>query len=73
MEDDRDRLIVILAGYPNEMQRFIDTNPGLQSRFSRYIHFPDYSAKELYVIFEMYAKKYDYTASSGIDVPSVAQ
>ena len=64
MEDDRDRLIVILAGYPNEMQRFIDTNPGLQSRFSRYIHFPDYSAKELYAIFEMYAKKYDYTISS---------
>lgn len=61
MEDDRDRLVVIIAGYPNEMQRFIDSNPGLQSRFNRYINFPDYSAADLVDIFKMYAKKGQYT------------
>ena len=61
MEDDRDKLVVIIAGYPNEMQRFIDSNPGLQSRFNRYINFPDYSAADLVDIFKMYAKKGQYT------------
>ena len=61
MEDDRDRLVVIVAGYTNEMKKFIDTNPGLQSRFNRYIHFPDYSSDELYKIFRMYLKKNEYT------------
>lgn len=61
MEDDRDRLVVIIAGYSNEMQRFIDSNPGLQSRFNRYINFPDYTAAELVDIFKMYAKKGQYT------------
>ena len=61
MEDDRDRLVVIIAGYTNEMQRFIDSNPGLQSRFNRYINFPDYSASELVDIFKMYMKKSQYT------------
>ena len=60
MEDDRDRLVVIVAGYTNEMKKFIDTNPGLQSRFNRYIHFPDYTADELYRIFRMYLKKNQY-------------
>ena len=63
MEDDRDKLVVIIAGYTNEMKRFIDSNPGLQSRFNRYIDFPDYSAKELISIFRMYAKKNQYTIS----------
>ncbi len=64
MEDDRSRLVVILAGYSAEMQKFIDSNPGLQSRFNRYIEFPDYSAEELYQIFERSTKNYDYTIDS---------
>ena len=63
MEDYRDRLVVIVAGYKNEMQRFIDSNPGLQSRFNRYIDFPDYSGDELSQIFKMYMKKNQYTLS----------
>ena len=61
MEDYRDRLVVIIAGYKNEMQRFIDSNPGLQSRFNRYIDFPDYTGAELADIFKMYMKKNQYT------------
>lgn len=60
MEDDRDRLVVILAGYDNEMKLFIDSNPGLQSRFNRYIHFSDYNAEELMAIFKLNLKKFDY-------------
>lgn len=60
MEDDRDRLVVILAGYTDDMKRFIDSNPGLQSRFNRYIEFPDYSSDELFQIFESSTKKYEY-------------
>lgn len=60
MEDDRDRLIVIIAGYSNEMKDFIDANPGLQSRFNRYIEFPDYSAEDLLKIFESQATKCEY-------------
>lgn len=61
MEDDRDHLVVILAGYPKEIRRFIDSNPGLQSRFNRYIHFSDYSADELKQIFLFNAKNNQYT------------
>lgn len=60
MEDDRDRLVVILAGYDNEMKLFIDSNPGLQSRFNRYIHFSDYNSEELMAIFKLNLKKFDY-------------
>ena len=60
MEDDRNRLVVILAGYTNEMKGFIDINPGLQSRFNRYIDFPDYDSSELIQIFESNLKKFDY-------------
>ena len=63
MEDYRDSLVVIIAGYPKEMKRFIDSNPGLQSRFNRYIDFPDYSAAELKDIFKMYMRKNQYTMS----------
>lgn len=61
MEDDRDRLVVILAGYSNEIKQFISSNPGLESRFNRYIHFEDYSAKELMDIFMINLKKAQYT------------
>ncbi|MBQ9215761.1 MAG: AAA family ATPase [Prevotella sp.] len=61
MEDDRDKLVVIIAGYTGEMKRFIDSNPGLQSRFNHYISFPDYTAGELTDIFKMYMKKNEYT------------
>lgn len=63
MEDNRDRLIVILAGYSNEMQDFINSNPGLHSRFNKYIDFPDYSPKELLDIFKLRAKKFEYTVT----------
>ena len=61
MEDDRDKLVVIIAGYPDEMKRFIDSNPGLQSRFTRYINFPDYTDQELFDIFNLYLNKNQYT------------
>lgn len=67
MEDDRDKLVVIIAGYPKEMKRFINSNPGLQSRFNRYINFPDYTADELVDIFHMYMKKNEYTISADAD------
>lgn len=63
MEDDRDRLIVILAGYSQEMLTFINSNPGLRSRFNRYIEFPDYTPEELYQIFQVQLKKYEYKIS----------
>ena len=65
MEDNRDRLIVILAGYTKNMKDFIDSNPGLQSRFNRYIEFPDYSADEMLQIFEANMKKYEYHFGKG--------
>ena len=60
MEDDRDRLVVILAGYSQEIQGFIDSNPGLQSRFNRYIHFDDYTPEELQRIFFFNVDKAQY-------------
>ena len=60
MEDDRDRLVVIVAGYTDEMHKFIDMNPGLKSRFTRYINFPDYSADELTEIIVRMGKKEGY-------------
>lgn len=60
MEDERERLVVILAGYVDEMKHFIDSNPGLQSRFTRYIHFPDYTPDELMEIFEKLLAKNEF-------------
>lgn len=64
MEDDRDRLIVVLAGYSEDMKHFIDSNPGLQSRFNRYIHFSDYSSDELVEIFMKNVKNNQYQLNS---------
>ncbi len=61
MEDFRDDLIVIAAGYHDEMQSFLDANPGLRSRFNRTIEFPNYSADELIEIIVKRAKRLDYT------------
>lgn len=63
MEDNRDRLIVILAGYGPEMKTFIESNPGLRSRFNRYINFPDYTPNELLEIFLKYLSKQQYVLS----------
>lgn len=61
MEDDRERLAVIVAGYTKEMEAFIQANPGFQSRFNRYIEFPDYSPEELFQIFVLSLQKLEYT------------
>jgi len=66
MEDDRDRLVVVLAGYTDEMKSFLDSNPGLRSRFSKYIDFPDYSADELAQIFLRIAKKSEYVCGEDV-------
>jgi len=57
MEDYRDRLVVIVAGYTDEMETFIESNPGLKSRFNRYYFFSDYEPKELLAIYEKMAGK----------------
>ncbi len=60
MEDYRDRLVVIVAGYPDEMETFIKSNPGLQSRFNRYYDFQPYNGEELIAITNIFAKKADF-------------
>ncbi|MGB3736527.1 MAG: AAA family ATPase [Ilumatobacter sp.] len=60
MEDHRDDLSVVAAGYPTEMQALIDANPGLKSRFTRTIHFPDYDTDELIGIFGLIAGSKEY-------------
>ena len=60
MEDNRDDLVVIVAGYTDEMHDFLTSNPGLISRFNKYIDFPDYTDDELMAILAMNAKKQGY-------------
>ena len=67
MEDDRDKLIVVAAGYTDEMRDFLDANPGMRSRIARTIEFPDYSAPELAAIFRSMAKKNDFTLAPDLE------
>jgi stage V sporulation protein K len=67
MEDYRHRLIVIVAGYPRRMHRFLESNPGLRSRFSREIVFPDYSTEELLQITARFAAESQYTFGDGAE------
>ena len=60
MEDNRSDFIVIVAGYTEEMKDFIDSNPGLKSRFNKFIEFPDYTGNEMYKIFELMCCSQDY-------------
>ncbi len=60
VEDRRDRIVVIMAGYPDEMEQLVSANPGLRSRFPKSIHFPDYTADDLIAIFRMQCEKGGY-------------
>ena len=60
MEDHRDELIVVVAGYDGPMEKFINSNPGLQSRFNKYFYFPDYNGEQLLHIFKGQCKKNGY-------------
>ena len=64
MEDKREKFIVIVAGYTKPMERFINSNPGLRSRFNKYIEFPDYSPEELMKIFTKMCHESGYELSS---------
>lgn len=65
MENHRDDVIVIFAGYPKKMEEFLNNNEGLRSRITFRLDFPDYSAEELTAIVQHMAAKYDYVLSEG--------
>jgi S1-C subfamily serine protease/AAA+ superfamily predicted ATPase len=67
MEDNRDRIVVIVAGYPNEMQRFINSDPGLSSRFTKTIEFPPYAANELAAILRVMAKRQNFVLPDDLE------
>jgi stage V sporulation protein K len=67
MEDYRHRLVVIVAGYPRLMHRFLDSNPGLRSRFAREIVFPDYSTDELVLITGKFLRQNEYELAAGAE------
>jgi SpoVK/Ycf46/Vps4 family AAA+-type ATPase len=65
IEDRRDRIVVIMAGYPDEMDELIESNPGLRSRIPKVIHFPDYSTDELLAIMDSLGEKGGYRLDPG--------
>jgi hypothetical protein len=71
MEDRRDEVVVIAAGYPKEMDRFVESNPGLASRFPTTIHFADYGPDELWAIFRLYAAKAGFSLLDGVEAAFV--
>ena len=71
MEDHRDDLIVIVAGYTGPMENFINSNPGLESRFNKYIFFPDYNGEQLTAMFRKRCEKNGYTLSEEADAAAV--
>ncbi len=64
MEDNRDRLVVIVAGYPASMEGFLNSNPGLRSRFTRFMYFDDYSPRQMGMILSNFLKAGHYTLAS---------
>ena len=67
MEDHRDEFVVIVAGYTQLMKDFIESNPGLKSRFNKFFEFPDYTSDELQQIFELQCNKYQYKLTEEAD------
>ena len=67
MEDHRNELIVIVAGYTGPMEKFINSNPGLESRFNKYIYFPDYNGGQLMEMFRIRCKKNGYQLNEDAD------
>jgi hypothetical protein len=65
IEDRRDRVVVVMAGYPDEMDELISSNPGLRSRFPKVVHFPDYTTDELLQILDGLAEKGGYRLDAG--------
>ena len=72
MEDHRDELIVVVAGYDGPMEKFINSNPGLQSRFNKYFYFPDYNGEQLLYIFKGQCKKNGYTLTEEAEAEAKA-
>lgn len=67
LEDYRDDLVVIVAGYTEPMNHFFDSNPGLRSRFNTFIEFPDYSAEELLSMFVKLCRENDYHLADNVE------
>jgi SpoVK/Ycf46/Vps4 family AAA+-type ATPase len=63
MTKHNENLVVVLAGYPNEMESLLESNPGLRSRFKKFFLFPDYSIDELVIMMETYGSRYEYHLS----------
>ena len=71
MEDNRDDFIVIVAGYTEPMKKFVESNPGLKSRFNKYFYFPDYNGEQLTAIFRKQCEKNGYALSEAADSAAV--